>query len=207
MAEPSVDIPEAVTEKQCVYCGNRFDSDILAQHQLLMHKGDMPTEEVQLPKGAEKLGAGSTIRAGQSSTTAGVPIKVGWSKRLLEEGVECNDSGCKVTDEGGWRFIPEEGMPVPALCFRCGGPTHQISEMVEWDAPENSPHTASFQNLFYTIAAGETNRLPAVIRDIARESIASTRAAVIPPISQVAQGQTGRLSRVGWIDDSDEGTN
>ena len=202
--DAEVDVP--VTEKQCVYCGQRFDSDILAEHQLLMHKGDMPTEPVALPPGASKLGPGSIIRAGQSETSAGIPFKIPWSKDILEHGWMCDNPSDRVTEEGGWCYIPEESAELPPLCLRCGGPMHKLSTRVEWDAPSDAPRSATWNGLTYWIAPGELNYLPDTIVGVIRASNIASRAAIIKPSSQVAPGEIGRLIAVGLLPSIEDDT-
>jgi len=201
-----VAVAEPVTEKQCLYCGLRFDSDILAEHQRLMHKGDMPTEIAELPKGSDKLAAGAILRAGASATSDGIPLKTPHSKRLLEHGWECDDPGDRVMEEGGWRYIPDPGAEMPPKCQRCGGPMHKISRLDWVYIPDNAPHNVTYQGQRYDLAVGEQNYLPDVITSLLFESIAATKAAIVPPISQVAAGQPGRLNRTGFIADDDDAT-
>ena len=204
VAEQPQLVAEPVTEKQCIYCGTRFDSDLLAEHQFLMHKGDMPTEEVALPAGAEKLGAGATVRAGISATSAGIPMKTPWSKQLLENGWECDDPADRVMEEGGWRYIPDEGDDAP-LCLRCGGTMHKLSEMQWYDVPENGPPFATFQKLNYALSRGEPNRLPSAIVNIVRDSMAATKAGLLPMMSTQPVGLAGQLVQTGYISDDDDG--
>lgn len=186
---------------QCIYCSLEFKTEEnLFKHQQAMHGGDMPQDEPVLPIGADKLPAGSTVRTRNVDGSAGIPLKTHWPKAMLENGWECDDPGDRVPDQGGWRYIPAEGELDPR-CQRCGGPMHKLSQMIWYDVPTNAPPVVVWQGLTYHMALGEENHLPDIIVGQIRQSMNATKAAVIKPSSQVADGEVGRLNMTGFLPD------
>lgn len=78
---PSVPVAPVATlpaQQQCVYCGNRFDEGLLAEHQRLVHKGEVPVAEtVPAPSGRPP---GTIIRDGKSPAR-----KEPWTRKRIEE--------------------------------------------------------------------------------------------------------------------------
>jgi len=76
--------------------------------------------------------------------------------------------------------------------------------MMEWDAPDNCPHSATFGGVTYWITPGTVNILPNLIVGILRESMAEDRRNTLPMLNSVPEGQPGRLPQTGFIADDDE---
>lgn len=72
-------------QRQCVYCGNRFDEDMLAEHQRLAHKGEVPVAEASHPVSLVGAVPGTIVRDGKAA-----PRKVRWTREYME----------KLADEG-----------------------------------------------------------------------------------------------------------
>ncbi len=160
--------PDPTEEIQCVYCGVRFEAQLLDRHQVAMHKGMALQNEPTLPAGAESLAPGSVVRTSDMST-----MKVPWTRKWIEQGYECTNHDHHYPERGGWRKLPVND-EVPT-CSICGEPMRKMFQMMEWDAPDNSPVSASFQGVKYQIQQGATNVLPDVIVSILRESIESRK--------------------------------
>lgn len=198
---PAVEDEEVVTaaEIQCEYCSLYFSSAVLIKHQMRVHKGELLSEEL-LPKTTNSsLSPGAIVRSG------GIPMKVPWTKRWIEEGWECENSGCKDPAKSGWRATSPDGTSLS--CGVCGQPLKKMFQMIDWDAPENAPHAVTYQGVRYDIQIGDMNHIPDVIAAIARESIRAGRA--IPLLNANQEGVAGRLRQTGFlppIGEEDEAT-
>lgn len=200
--ETAVAVADAPFDGQCIYCSLEFKTqDNLFKHQQAMHGGDMPQAEPVMPPDAEKLAAGSTVRSRNIDGTPGIPLKTHWPKAMLEKGWECDDSGDRVSDQGGWRYIPDDPDDIDPRCHRCGGPMHKLSQMVWYDVPDNAPPVVVWQGLTYHLARGEENHLPDIIVGQIRQAMNATKAAIVKPSSQVAEGEVGRLNMTGFLPD------
>ena len=164
---PPVDVvpPETdpAMEVQCIYCGIRFEDQHLDRHQAAMHKGLPLQRDPVMPPGSERLAPGAEVRTSEMST-----MKVPWTQKWIELGFECTNHDHHDPARPGWRKIPEKG-EIPN-CGICGEPMRKMFQMIEWDAPDNAPPTATFQGVTYLIRAGAVNMLPDIIVSILREA-------------------------------------
>ena len=171
-------------EKQCIYCSLYFQPDLLAQHQQAVHKEEMTAPEPQLPRGADSLPPGTIVNSGDGTGQPGIPLKVPWTRTWVEKGRQCPGSEC------GWRFISQVPAESAAPCPKCGRDGRPMFGMVEWEAPPDAAKTVIFNGVRYDISPVNTNIIPSIIRDIARQSIRDTRAAT---------NSSNKLPTVGFL--------
>ena len=173
-ATEKAEAKNAEAKSQCLFCGLFFQEVLLLPHQQAVHAALLKEAESrkapQLTAEQRKLSPGSIVR---TDGPEGVPVKVPWSREWLERGWECDDSRCKDPAKPGWRVIPEAGRT--PVCGVCGGPMHPMFGMVDWDAPGDCAESVMLNGVRYDLVPGATNRVPSIIRDIARQSITATR--------------------------------
>ena len=165
-------VADPPAEVQCEYCSLYFQAAVLPVHQGKVHKGEIPVE-VALPAGAASLSPGSILRIGVGPDQRGIPSKVPWTRQWVEQGWECLNPDCKDPAKPGWRKIPK-GDEIPS-CSVCHQPMRKMFDMVDWDVPDQCPSYVNYGGVEYRLAPGQVNRIPSIIRDIARQSMDATK--------------------------------
>ena len=89
----------------------------------------------------------------------GNPRKTPWTRELMENGWECTK--CR------WKVVGET-----TACPKCSGPMTRMYPMVEYDPPTDLPVTVN--GIRYFLKGNQTNTVPNIVRDIARQFFRET---------------------------------
>jgi len=168
-----VERPEpAVKEEQCLYCSLYFQN--VSAHQRLVHKGEIPVEaDTPIPS---RLGPGEIFHPiGVPGQPPPPPRKTPWTKRWIEFGYECGDTGCRHREIYDGPITDPKELPshLDHVCPKCRTVIARMFGMVEYEPPRSE--RVIWQGVEYALRGGEVNIVPSIIRDTLRQAFQEER--------------------------------